>query len=194
MNNDMQASALSKKNGAEFEQNNEADKDLSSKTSENSVFYTDNNGDFNEYEDKSAPLDNFKTVDPVSVKCDFSSEKPAQNNRLKEEDDLIFSKLFPGVLRENVENDEDFKLFARFKDKNTLFSTLYSDYLALVERISQNATQKALFSFQNKASSPGSLASSAQESGFYTKEQVLRMSREEIKKNYDRIRKSQENW
>ena len=190
----MQASVLSKKNNDEFKQNNEANKDLSSKTSENSVFYTDNNGNFNEIEEKSTEQDNFKTVDPVSVKCDFSSQKSAQSNSFKEEDDLIFSKLFPGVLRENVENDEDFKLFARFKDENTLFSTLYSDYLALVERISQNATQKALFSFQNKASSPGPLASGTQESGFYTKEQVLRMSRNEIKKNYDKIRKSQENW
>ena len=111
-----------------------------------------------------------------------------------ESDKLLFSKLFPSVSLENVLNDENFKLFARTKGKNTLVSALYSDYTELVRKISYDAVEKAVFSMQNTASSPGSLSTTAVKDNFFTKEQVLRMSREEIKKNYNKIRESQQNW
>lgn len=164
------------------------------KRTENSILYTDKSADFNKNSESKKIFEKEITVDPVSANGNLFNTNLSQNPTSEEEENLIFSKLFPGVLRQNVEKDECFKLFAQFKDKNRSFSLLYSDYLALVKKISDSATEKALFSLQNKASSPGSLASTANSDSFFTREQVLRMSHEEISKNYDKIRKSQENW
>lgn len=164
------------------------------KHTENSILYTDKSAYFNKNSESEKIFEKEIIVDPVSVNGNLFNTNSSQNPTSEEEENLIFSKLFPGVLRQNVENDECFKLFAQFKDKNRSFSLLYSDYLALVKKISNSATEKALFSLQNKASSPGSLASATNSDSFFTREQVLRMSREEISKNYDKIRKSQENW
>ena len=160
----------------------------------NSIISTDN-----ELIDKENLLDFAKNekeilVDPVSENVDTCRGITASFSTHSEDDNIFFSKLFPGVSREKVENDDNFKLFARLKDKNVLFTSLYSDYIDLVDRISTAATEKALFSMQNRLSSPGSLACESIRDGFYTKEQVLKMSREEIAKNYDNIRKSQQNW
>lgn len=135
-----------------------------------------------------------KTVDPVSEFNGFEADKDKQISFSLEEDNLLFKRLFPGVLRENVEKDEVFKLFSRFAPKNIPFASIYSDYLVLVNKISDNAIKKHLVNEENKRLSAGSLASSSNQSEFYSKEQVLRMSREQIAKNYDKIRKSQEKW
>lgn len=162
--------------------------------SENSSHKTNNFASSKENSEDFSSIELKNSSDPVSVNSSYFDTSSAQKIASEENDNLIFSKLFPGVSREDVEKDEDFKLFARTKAKNVLFSSLYCDYLALVERISASATEKALFSLQNSNATPGSLASASQGDGFYTKEQVLKMSREEISNNYEKIRQSQQSW
>ena len=130
----------------------------------------------------------------MSVNRNFSDENTSENSYENEDDKLLFSKLFPAVSLENVLKDENFALFRRTKGKNALISALYSDYTELVRKISYDAVEKAVFSMQNTASSPGSLSTVPNTDVFFTKEQVMRMNREEIKKNYDKIRESQQNW
>ena len=163
-------------------------------SAENSINYTTNKGSFTQNLPQENSANFIKTVDPVSEFGISQGESANQISFSLEEDNLLFQRLFPGVLRENVENDEVFKLFSRFVPKNTPFASIYSDYLALVDKISDNAIKKHLVNEENKRLSTGSLASSSNQSEFYSKEQVLRMSREQISKNYDKIRKSQEKW
>ncbi|MBR2944272.1 MAG: hypothetical protein IKC16_04200 [Clostridia bacterium] len=139
-------------------------------------------------------VENAKTPDPVSEFGTFNVESTTENTISDEDDSLLFSKLFPGVSRESVENDEVFKLFSKSRLKNAPFSVIYSDFRALVDKISQSEREKLAFSAKVANSSPGALASSATDDSFFTKEQVLRMSKEQIARNYQKIRQSQERW
>lgn len=113
----------------------------------------------------------------------------------EKEDIALFSRLFPGVNPETVKNDRLFKLFASGKDKNAPLTSIYTDYLAMVSEITSEVRAKSEFEQRAALSSPGSLASSEPyDDGFYTKEQVLKMSREQIAQNYEKIRKSQQKW
>ncbi len=136
--------------------------------------------------------------DPVSDYHVILADKNEQNFSMfitEEEDNKLFSRLFPGVKRENVEKDPLFKLFVSGKGKSKPFTALYSDYRVLVEQIGDEIRTKDAITHINKQSSPGSLSSSeAYDDGFFTKDQVLKMSREQIAKNYDKIRKSQQKW
>lgn len=162
---------------------------------ENSPFSTNKLDNLKSDLESENAVDFAKTVDPV---FDFTFGDKAEKEQMifsSKEDNLLFEKLFPGVLRENVENDEIFKLFSRFAPKSVPFVSVYSDYLALVDKISADAIRKHTISEQNRLASTGSLSSSSPiSSDFYSKEQVLRMSREQIAQNYDKIRKSQEKW
>ena len=161
---------------------------------ENSINYTTINDDFNQNSVSQNNDTSSKIADPVS---NFNNTNVSADGEISfslKEDNLLFERLFPGVLRENVEKEETFKLFSRFAPKNTPFVSIYSDYLALVDKISDSAIKKYLVSEENKRSSAGSLASGSNQSEFYSREQVLKMSREQIAKNYDKIRKSQEKW
>lgn len=135
---------------------------------------------------------------PVSSLDSVSTSKNDDINFVqisKEEDDLLFSRLFPGVSRENVENDHLFKIFARGRSKEGSFVAIYSDYLSLVNEITKETQIKATFSKMNGQSAVGPLSSAeSHNEGFFTKEQVLRMTREQIAQNYDNIRKSQSRW
>lgn len=139
-------------------------------------------------------VENAKTPDPVSEFGTFNVESTTENIISDEDDSLLFSKLFPGVSRESIENDEVFKLFSKSRLKNAPFSVIYSDFRALVDKISQSEREKLAFSAKVANSSPGALASSATDDSFFTKEQVLRMNKEQIARNYQKIRQSQERW
>ena len=111
-------------------------------SAENSINYTTNKGSFTQNLPQENSANFIKTVDPVSEFGISQGESANQISFSLEEDNLLFQRLFPGVLRENVENDEVFKLFSRFVPKNTPFASIYSDYLALVDKISDNAIKR----------------------------------------------------
>ncbi|MBO5339230.1 MAG: hypothetical protein J6A96_05975 [Clostridia bacterium] len=112
-----------------------------------------------------------------------------------EEENESFSRLFPGVSKENVENDRVFKLFREINTSTKPFCELYSDYLSLYSVISKELKIKNNILYKAQQASPGSLCSGeSYDDGFFTKDQVLRMSKEQIAKNYEKIRKSQQKW
>lgn len=172
--------------------------DSEQKIEENILNCTNNNSEnienLAENSNENITNEKSKTPDPVSELSTFGVENSSDTIISDEDDNLLFSKLFPGVLRENIENDEIFKLFAKNRVKNAPFSVIYSDFRALVDKISESEREKLAFSAKVAHSSPGALASSAASESFFTKEQVLRMSKEQIAKNYQKIRQSQERW
>lgn len=143
-------------------------------------------------------IGNDTASDPVSELGVQDSIKNLDKNTKvlsTEEDDLLFSRLFPGVKRENVENDPNFKLFADGKDKSKPFCSLYGEYIALVSKIREESAMRGVVAMKNKLSSPGSLSSEeSPDNSYFTREQVLKMSREQISRNYNKIRESQQKW
>ncbi len=138
------------------------------------------------------------TSDQVSNFDVQSSGKNLQENikfLSREEDNLLFSRLFPGIDREKLEKDAKFKLFSDGKDKTTSFCALYADYLTFVQQIRDEVTVRYIISKNNRLSSPGALSSPESNDGdYFSKEQVQKMTREQIARNYIKIRESQQNW
>ena len=134
--------------------------------------------------------------DPVSsLSDDIIVKNEADNFKQisEEEDKLLFSKAFPGVNPENIKKDRLFAIFADGKGKSKSLTSIYSDFRLFVAELSSEIRKK--HKFNDKIASPGSLSSSEPSNdGFFTKEQVLRMSKDEICKNYDKIRRSQQKW
>ncbi len=134
-------------------------------------------------------------LDPLSEIDNQQSVENSSQSTLSEDENLVFSRLFPSVSLKKLRKDELFCLFSSHNGQNLSISDLYTNYLRLINAIEGDFAKKSLVSLQNKLVSPGSLASSEKTSEvFFTKEQVLKMSAEQISKNYDIIRKSQQKW
>ena len=122
-----------------------------------------------------------------------SKDKPTNVPDKQEEQD--FCAAFPGIEKEKVEKDPDFILFkgAREQSKDTV--SLYKDFLELSASIERKVTERLLAKNATNRSSVGSLSSNERiEGDYFTKEQVLKMSEEQIRRNFDKIRRSQARW
>ena len=109
-----------------------------------------------------------------------------------------FYEKHPDVNVQELLKDKEFLEFG--KDALEVFSLarVYEAYLPIkAERDRINAEQqKAAALAANSQVAVGSVTSATDpaDSEFFTKEQVLKMSPAEVKKNYEKIRKSQEKW
>ncbi|MBQ3041108.1 MAG: hypothetical protein IJD42_05865 [Clostridia bacterium] len=138
------------------------------------------------------------TLDRVS---EFSSRFDYKNSSqniifsTSNEEKSLFERVFPGVSIEKVQNDPNFMLFAGAVGKSSSFCEIYGNYLTLVKKIVDDYKIRAKVLENNKSASPGALSSPEGINGaFFTKDQVKRMSREQIAKNYSAIRESQQKW
>ena len=67
--------------------------------------------------------------------------------------------------------------------------------MELVAEYEKKARQIAKQTLANSKATPGALSSpNGADSGFFTKEQVQKMTQEEVSKNYDKIRASMRKW
>ena len=180
---------------------------------ENSVFFKENeqNDDFSQCDEQNLQKstimesknfeilsDSTKAQDPVS---DFNASTIIKNSHdnikflSSEEDNRLFSRLFPGVDRKTLENDSKFKLFVSGKDKNSSFCSIYADYLTFIGEIRKESAMRDIVAQNNRLSSPGALSSPNSNKGdYFSKEQVQKMTREQIARNYIKIRESQQKW
>lgn len=109
-----------------------------------------------------------------------------------------FSEKYPGVNVQELFADEDFIKFAMSALEVVSLTSVYEAYLPIKterERIKAE-NEKAASMSANSSVAVGSVTSATDpaDSEFFTKEQVQKMSPEEVKKNYEKIRKSQEKW
>lgn len=122
------------------------------------------------------------------------SNETAQNPtgfELKED----FSTLFPQRSLETELENPDFKLFCKYKGKNTTYGECYKDFCSLVSSIESKTEKRVLSSLANKEAGVGSLSSEEKSTcDYFTKEQVLRMNSDQIRQNYNKIRESQQKW
>lgn len=144
--------------------------------------------------------------DPVGDLSSFLKEKERTKRReeqaAREEaewfraDRSAFEQKYPNVsLQELVENPS-FRMFAQGKvAKGTPLAGIYENYLAFTAEVEAAAERKAAQTIANAKASPGSLSGSGQvKSDFFTLDQVRKMTPEQIKANYENIRKSQAKW
>ena len=116
----------------------------------------------------------------------------AEENKIAEDS---FALLYPDVNKDELLKNEDFNLFAGGRLSNEELSSVYKGYLDLTDRIRKREMEKAAEILAKRISSVGALNSSnPPENTYFTREQVKSMSREQIKANYEKIRKSQEKW
>lgn len=107
-----------------------------------------------------------------------------------------FQAKYPDVDLNKLIQDEGFQLFADGKvEKKIPLAEIYEGYVKIVGEFEKQAQKKATQILANKKASPGSLSSTnVGGEGFFTREQVAKMSSEEISKNYDKIREDMKRW
>lgn len=163
--------------------------DVNDEKEAKSAEFVDSEGNFdacpsNSEQNSSSSASNGKKDDPVDEIDPFEA--------LISRDLKNFSRLYPNVPLSALTSDECLILYAKGRESEP-FTEIYKNFRDLCDKIEQKALNKA--SLALATATPGALGSSgAPNDGFFTKEQVLRMSSEEISRNYDKIRKSQEKW
>ena len=106
-----------------------------------------------------------------------------------------FSTLYPDVNRDELSNDESFNCFVKGMEEGESVSSVYGRYLSFVEKIKRDERERVSAAFANRMAAVGSLSSEEPpEEIFFTREQVKSMNAAEIRKNYEKIRKSQKKW
>ena len=102
---------------------------------------------------------------------------------------------FPSVNIENLRNNKDFNELLRLIIQNPTLAQVCSCFNAIVSSTEEHSRKKLAYALASANSGVGSLSSSSKtEQAFFTKEQVLNMSQEEIRRNYTKIRQSQQHW
>ena len=109
-----------------------------------------------------------------------------------------FYEKHPDVNVQELLADEDFLKFGKDALEFIPLTKVYEAYLPIKEEKARlkAENEKAAAMAANSQVAVGSVTSATDpaDSEFFTKEQVQKMSPEEVKKNYEKIRKSQEKW
>ena len=150
--------------------------------------------------------------DPLGDFAKFHKEK--ERERVKSERDerertewykndaVDFKSKHPGVNLMELIEDKGFQDYADGKVGRKPLAEIYDGYRSLVgekkdaeARAKAHAEAVAAQMVANRKASPGSLGDpKATEDAPFTKEQVLAMSEEEVRKNYDKIREDMKRW
>lgn len=110
-----------------------------------------------------------------------------------------FSAKYPDVNIQELIGNEQFARYAEGKVGEIPLWQIYEGYVGMVEALKadaeKSANQKARQQLANAKASPGALSSTnPPENSYFTREQVQKMSKEEVHKNYDKIRASMSKW
>lgn len=106
-----------------------------------------------------------------------------------------FKRVFPSVDAEDIKNSESFQILSTLVDASIPLTDVYVRFKALCQSIEKRALEKSSQYLANKLSGVGALSfGQSTDDGYFTKEQVLKMSQKQISENYEKIRKSQERW
>lgn len=127
-----------------------------------------------------------------------SKQLPGEGSEILNLDNpLVIAELeksFPSISVDAIKSDKDFLLFLGGGQGDTI-SKKYLDFIKLKESLEQEAIRKYQARLASSSASVGSLSSNGSASQeFFSREQVMRMSKEQISKNFDKIRKSQARW
>ena len=165
-------------------QKDEENQALNNKNNEQSS----NKGDISSKSDDNSP--NYSEGSPNSTE-NTSSIDNFFNEKAKNE---LISQ-FPDVEIDSLRNNEQFVSLLNTIIKNPTLAKVYSCFNSIVASGEERSREKLTLALANAEAGVGSLSSqSVRNDAFFTKEQVLRMTQEEIRRNYTEIRKSQQHW
>ena len=110
-------------------------------------------------------------------------------------DRAAFTKAHPDVKLSELLSDKGFQRYADGKVGKMPLTEIYAGYREIVGSVEGKARDIAAQAIANKNASPGTVGASAStESDFFTAEQVRKMSKADIHKNYEKIRASMAKW
>lgn len=126
------------------------------------------------------------------------ADKSQQRQTRAQESLKEFQEKYNDVNVQELLQDEDFLKFGKDALEFIPLTKVYEAYLPIKnerDRITAEQQKTAAMAV-NTSVAVGSVTSATPpaDSEFFTKEQVLKMSKEEISKNYEKIRKSQAKW
>lgn len=128
----------------------------------------------------------------------ISSSANSVQNQEKFFDDAnkaAFSKEFPTADIEKLRNSRDFQALLTILTKNPTLSEIYACFNQICSSAEESSQNKLLQAIANAKTGVGALSSAHDKDvAFFTKEQVLKMTPEQIKSHYKEIRESQQHW
>ena len=161
---------------------------------DNSIVLEENN------KEKTDTITNFASNPCISSN---NNEKTAESGDLStkisfdtcvEKNFKDFEVIYPNISRKSLLGDENLRIFAEGKENKPL-SVIYAQYRQFVDKIEAEALKQEKARQNNAISSVGGLSgTNSGDDVYFTKEQVLKMSQSEIKRNYNKIRESQARW
>jgi hypothetical protein len=142
------------------------------------------------------PLTDFaKHVKEKERQAEADAQKKAADAEWYTKDYDAFVEKHPDVDVAKLIADPVFQKYTEGRVGQLPLSTMYESFLEITGSLEKRAEDKAKQTLANKRSSPGALSgASPSGSGFFTREQVQRMSQKEVHENYDKIRASMSKW
>ena len=128
---------------------------------------------------------------------DTLTKKEVESNRSEaaKREWAEFSEKYPDVKSNELFDNEEFMAFADGKFGAKTLLEIYEAYNTFISKYRKEADKKAARIMANAKASPGALATAnGSTEQYYTREQVDKMSYDEVKRNYEVIRKSMAKW
>ena len=123
------------------------------------------------------------------------ADKAAKEKEWYRKDQEDFATKHPEVNLQALIQDPQFQKFASGKVGVLPLSEIYEGFIEVVTEYEKKAKAMAKQMLANQKASPGSLSSTnPTDSGYFTKEQVQKMTQAEVHENYDKIRASMRKW
>ena len=123
------------------------------------------------------------------------ADKAAKEKEWYRKDQEDFATKHPEVNLQTLIQDPQFQKFASGKVGVLPLSEIYEGFIEVVTEYEKKAKAMAKQMLANQKASPGSLSSTnPTDSGYFTKEQVQKMTQAEVHENYDKIRASMRKW
>ena len=142
------------------------------------------------------PLTDYaKHVKKKEKEAEAAAKKQSEDAEWYKKDYANFSEKYPDVKLEELIVDPLFQKYSDGRVGRMPLAELYEGFCEITAGAEKRAENKAKQALANKKASPGALSgANPSDNGFFTKEQVRAMSKEEIHKNYDKIRASMSKW
>lgn len=125
----------------------------------------------------------------------FLSKTNDLSNFYNETSESELKNAFPAVNIENLRENKEFNSLLSAIMKSPSLSDIYACYNAIISQSEENSRLKLAQALANAEAGVGALASKeGGNSAYFTKEQVLKMSPDQIRQNFQQIRESQGKW
>lgn len=127
-------------------------------------------------------------------RAEEAAQKEKQDEWFKNDSKDFLAK-HPDVSFDDLSKDKEFLSYAEGKIGVTPLAEIYEGYKAITASAEKRAQDKAKQALANAKATPGALRTpNAAVAKYFTKERVDKMSKEEVRQNYDDIRESIKRW